>query len=154
MEGNFGSRKIWWIHCINTLVEENLVNCEILQVKIFRKTYSIKHSERLRHMTNLWHEPCWTLCSAARLPTWNLWAGVKIKYGADLAPHGPLFFTFSTSVFADSIALGGTKLLKLLVGSGSPWSYTITAGYTVVLWQCCIIAVIWLVPLTFWWHHV
>ena len=51
--------------------------------------------------------------------------GVKIKYGSDLAHHGPLFFTFSTSVFADSIALGGTKLLKLLVGSGNPWSCTI-----------------------------
>ena len=53
MEGNFGSGKIWRIHCMNTLAEENLANCEILQVKIFRKTYSIKHSERLRHATNL-----------------------------------------------------------------------------------------------------
>ena len=34
MEGNFGSGKIWRIHCMNTLVEENLANCEILQVKI------------------------------------------------------------------------------------------------------------------------
>ena len=49
-----------------------------------------------------------------------------MKYCADLAPHGPLFFTFSTSIVADSIALGGTKLFKLLVGSGNPWSCTIT----------------------------
>ena len=53
MEGNFGSGKIWRIHCMNTLAEENLANCEILQVKIFRKTYSVKHSKRLRHATNL-----------------------------------------------------------------------------------------------------
>ena len=43
-------------------------------------------------------------------------AGVKIKYGADLAPRGPLFFIFSTSVFANLIALGGTNLLKLATG--------------------------------------
>ena len=53
MEGNFGSGKIWRIHCMNPLAEENLANCEILQVKIFRKTYSVKHSERLRYATNL-----------------------------------------------------------------------------------------------------
>ena len=47
------------------------------------------------------------------------------NYGADLAPCGPVFFTFSTSVFANSIALGSTKLFKLLVGSGNPWSCTI-----------------------------
>ena len=66
MEGKFGSWKIWWIHCMNTLAEENLANCEILQVKISRKTYSIKHSERLHHATNLWHEPCCDamLCSS------------------------------------------------------------------------------------------
>ena len=46
MEGNFGSGKIWRIHCMNTLAEENLANCEILQVKISWKTYSVKHSER------------------------------------------------------------------------------------------------------------
>ena len=45
-EGNFGSGKIWRIHCINTLAKENLANCEILQVKISRKTYPVKHSER------------------------------------------------------------------------------------------------------------
>ena len=45
MEGNFGSGKIWRIHCMNTLAEENLANCEILQVKIFRKTYSVEHIE-------------------------------------------------------------------------------------------------------------
>ena len=53
MEGNFGSGKIWRIHCMNTLAEENLANCEILQVKLLRKTYFVKHSERLRHATNL-----------------------------------------------------------------------------------------------------
>ena len=37
MEGNFDSGKIWRIHCINTLAEENLANCEILPVKISRK---------------------------------------------------------------------------------------------------------------------
>ena len=30
MEGNFDSEKIWQIHCMNTLVEEDLANCEIL----------------------------------------------------------------------------------------------------------------------------
>ena len=53
MEGNFGSGKIRRIHCMNILAEENLANCEILQVKISRKAYSVKHSERLRHATNL-----------------------------------------------------------------------------------------------------
>ena len=53
MEGNFGSGKIWRIHCINALAEENLANCEILQMKIFRKTYSVKHSARLCHATDL-----------------------------------------------------------------------------------------------------
>ena len=38
---------------MNTLAEENLANCEILQVKISQKTYSIKHSKRLCHATNL-----------------------------------------------------------------------------------------------------
>ena len=33
MEGNFDSEKIWQIHCMNTLAEEDLANCEILQVK-------------------------------------------------------------------------------------------------------------------------
>ena len=47
MERNFGSGKIWRIHCMNTLAEENLANWEILQVKISRKTYSVKHSECL-----------------------------------------------------------------------------------------------------------
>ena len=37
----------------------------------------------------------------------------------------PFVLHLSTSVFANSIALGGTKLLKLLVGSGNPWSCTI-----------------------------
>ena len=64
--GNFGSRKVWQIHCISTLVEENLANCEILQVKISRKTYSVKHSEHLHHTTNLWRKPCCDarLCSS------------------------------------------------------------------------------------------
>ena len=53
MEGNFGSRKIWRIHYMNTMAEENLANCEILQAKISRKTYSVKHSERLCHATNM-----------------------------------------------------------------------------------------------------
>ena len=53
MEGNFGSGKIWRIHCMNTLAEENLANCEILQVKISRKTYPVKHSEHLCYATNL-----------------------------------------------------------------------------------------------------
>ena len=48
-----------------------------------------------------------------------------MKYGTDLVPRGPLFFTFSTSVFDNSIALGGTKLLKRLVGLGNSWSCTI-----------------------------
>ena len=50
--------KIWRIHCINTLGEENLANCEVLQVKISRKTYSVKHSERLYicHAINLWRK--------------------------------------------------------------------------------------------------
>ena len=66
MEENFGSGKIWQIYCMNTFMKENLVNCEILQVKISRKTYSIKHSERLHHATNLWCEPCCDamLCSS------------------------------------------------------------------------------------------
>ena len=43
MEGNFGSGKIWRIHCMNTLAEENLANCEIfpsenISENIFRKT--------------------------------------------------------------------------------------------------------------------
>ena len=53
MEGNFDSGKIWRIHCMNTLAEENFANCEILQVKISRQTYFVKHSEHLRHTTNL-----------------------------------------------------------------------------------------------------
>ena len=53
MEGNFGSGKIWRIHCMNILAEKNLAKCEILQVKISQKAYSVKHSERLRHATNL-----------------------------------------------------------------------------------------------------
>ena len=53
MDGNFGSGKIWRIHCMNILAKENLANCEVLQVKISWKTYSVKHSERLRRATNL-----------------------------------------------------------------------------------------------------
>ena len=66
MKGNFGSGRIWWIHCMNTLAEENMANCEIFQVKISRKTYSVKHSKCLRHVINLWHEPCCDamLCSS------------------------------------------------------------------------------------------
>ena len=59
-----------------------------------------------------------TPCSAARLPISR--SQNQIWSSSYLAPRGPLFFTFSTSVFADSITLGGTKLLKLLVGSGNP----------------------------------
>ena len=45
--------KIWRIHCTNTLAEENLANCEILQVKIriSENIYFVKRSERLRHTT-------------------------------------------------------------------------------------------------------
>ena len=53
MEGNFGRRKIWQIHCMNSLAKENLANSEILQVKISRKTYSVKHSKHLCRGTNL-----------------------------------------------------------------------------------------------------
>ena len=69
MEGNFGSRKIWRIHYVNILAEKNLANYEILQVKISRKTYSIKHSEHLRHakICDITHAV--TPCSAVRLPT-------------------------------------------------------------------------------------
>ena len=62
MEGNFGSGKIWRINCMNTLTEENLANCKILQVKISRKTYSVKRSKRLRHATNFSREAM--LCSS------------------------------------------------------------------------------------------
>ena len=37
--GNFGSGKIWRIHYMNILAEENLADCEIFQMKISRKTF-------------------------------------------------------------------------------------------------------------------
>ena len=46
-------------------------------------------------------------------------SGSQNKYGADLVPHGGLFFTFTTSAFAISIAFSSTILLKQLLGSGS-----------------------------------
>ena len=103
---------------MNTLAED-LANYEVLQVKISWKTYSVKHSECLRHVKKF--VTCTLLCSS--------FTHLKPLSGSQnqIVPCGPLFFTFSTSVFANSIVLGGTKLLKLLVGSGNPWSCTIAS---------------------------
>ena len=122
MEGNFGSRKIWQIHCINTLAEENLANCKILQAKISWKTYSVKHNERYatRQICDASHRSyglrnCEICCDAMH--------ALQLFYPPEtseresksniMVPRGPLFFTFLTSAFPDSVALGGTKLLKL-----------------------------------------